>query len=142
MRIEHFEKNLRKRAERSGLQYELFGPAEEDLIEQAERKLGLVLPDQVRLFYFHHNGLSIVKPRCEVLPLEQLSRDHNGMIPFAIFEDQRLLCFDSSELNQAGQWSIINCETGYRITLTMASFWSNKVFAWIDSQRPIWKEFD
>ncbi|AEI63946.1 hypothetical protein LILAB_10175 [Corallococcus macrosporus] len=25
------------------------------------------------------------------------------------------------------------------MTLTMASFWSNKVFAWVDQRRPIWE---
>ncbi|NVJ17578.1 hypothetical protein [Myxococcus sp. AM010] len=30
-------------------------------------------------------------------------------------------------------------DTGDRVTLTMASFWSNKVFAWVDQRRPIWE---
>ena len=30
-------------------------------------------------------------------------------------------------------------DTGDCVTLTMASFWSNKVFAWVDKRRPIWE---
>ncbi|WIG93856.1 hypothetical protein [Myxococcus sp. SDU36] len=39
-----------------------------------------------------------------------------------------------------GQWlGAPGVDSGDHVALTMASFWSNKVFAWVDQRRPIWE---
>ena len=49
------------------------------------------------------------------------------------------LGFDLRRRNDAEQWDILNVDTGFRVTLTMASFWSNKVLAWVDKRRAVWE---
>jgi len=46
--------------------------------------------------------------------------------------------FDTSHLNNVGQWYVFFFESRYQVTLTMASFWSNKIWNWIDKNRAIW----
>ena len=49
------------------------------------------------------------------------------------------LGFDTRSRNDADPWDIVTVDTGFLVTLTMASFWSNKVLAWVDSRRPVWR---
>ena len=120
--------------------FHLCDPASEDEISVTERRLAISLPHQIKLSYQHYNGFSVENPPLEILPLNALSYQADSKIHFATFNKSAKVCFDSNSLNQAGQWSILNCQDDYLITLTMASFWSNKVFAWIDKRRKIWTE--
>jgi hypothetical protein len=46
--------------------------------------------------------------------------------------------------NAADQWFIVGLSEGYQITFTMASFWSSKVWGWLERGRRIWSvtEYD
>lgn len=50
------------------------------------------------------------------------------------------IVFDKSITNEAGEWNIINRETGFVITKTLSSFLHNKVWAWLDRSRCVWEE--
>jgi hypothetical protein len=141
MRLEEIETNLRKRQERSKLQFTLNPGANLELICEAETRLGH-LPDQVRLFYSHFNGVSVEAPDLRIERIENLRKDKEGRIPFCRLGQDIILSFDANEINEAGQWTIKNHETSYLVTLTMASFWSNKIFGWLDRERHIWEPED
>lgn len=138
MRIEEFETNLKKRQGRSRLQFTLNPGANPELISEAESRLGH-LPDQVRLFYSHVNGFSVEAPALKIERIENLRKDKEGTIPFCRLGQDIILSFDANEINEAGQWTIQNHETSHVVTLTMASFWSNKIFGWLDRERRIWE---
>ena len=139
MKLEEFETNLKKRAEQSQVQYVLNPAASAQQILDAEKRLGK-LPRQVCLFYSHFNGLLISQPFLEIFSLEHLYKDQNGKVPFCTFGDEATLCFNTIRLNEADQWTIENYKSQYVITLSMASFWSNKIFVWLDHRRHIWEE--
>lgn len=84
--------------------------------------------------------MRVEEPPLEVLPVDRLQCDDNGRVLFAAIDETHRLCFESAQSNVAGQWTITNQETGYVVTLTMPSFWSNKVFAWLDRRRTIWEQ--
>jgi hypothetical protein len=137
--LEDFPLRLEELARRKGVEYELGVPISEEEMREVEVFLGVTFPEQVRMFYRNFNGFSVKNPRLEILPIEKLIRDSAGRLLFATMEHGRLIYFETSRTNQAGQWDIV-AENGYRITLTMASFWSNKVWAWLDKSRPIWRD--
>jgi hypothetical protein len=139
MKLEEFETSLKNRAERSRVQYTLNPAASAQEILDAEVRLGK-LPEQVCLFYSRFNGLLISQPFLEILSLESLNKDQNGKVPFCTFGNEATLCFNTTGLNEADQWTIENYKSQYVVTLTMASFWSNKIFAWLDQRRHIWEE--
>lgn len=138
MRIEEFESNLKKRRERNGLQFTLNTGATPELISEAEMSLGH-LPEQVRLFYSHFNGCTVDAPALRIEPIENLRKDEEGKIPFCRLGQDIVLSFEANKINKAGQWTIQNHDTSYVVTLTMASFWSNKIFGWLDRERRIWE---
>lgn len=113
-------------------------PAPASVVADAEKRLGLTFPDQVRWLYESCNGLSVRTPALVVRSLEELALGADGLIPFATFDAEHVVAFDTSKLNAASQWSIVNAATGFVVTLTAASFWSNKMPAWLRSQRPVW----
>ncbi|MDP9380074.1 MAG: SMI1/KNR4 family protein [Chloroflexota bacterium] len=138
MQLEHVARHLRRREREWGLEYSLGAPAPESAIQQAQRRLGVALPTQVERFYRYYDGLSAADPPLEVFPLERLAFVHRDRLRFAVVDGRHDLCFDVSGVNEAGQWDIVVAATGYRVTMTMASFWSNKLWAWIDQRRAIW----
>lgn len=138
MRIEEFESNLKKRRERNGLQFTLNTGASPELISEAEMSLGH-LPEQVRLFYSHFNSCTVDTPALRIEPIEDLRKDEEGKIPFCRLGQDIVLSFEANKINEAGQWTIQNHDTSYVVTLTMASFWSNKIFGWLDRERRIWE---
>jgi hypothetical protein len=141
MRIEDLETNLKKRQERNRLQFTLDIGASPEVINEAEAQLG-GLPEQVRLFYSHFNGLSVESPALTIERIEDLRKDNEGRIPFCRLGQEIILSFDATKFNEAGQWTIQNHDTSYIVTLTMASFWSNKIFGWLDRERHIWEPED
>ena len=98
------------------------------------------MPQQVKWFYLLCNGLKVEAPPLEIKSIEDLYTDKTGKIIFAIFDKRHRICFDVSKNNAASQWDILNYDNGFIVTLTMASFWTNKIFAWLDKRRTIWKE--
>lgn len=138
MHLSHLEGNFRKRSERSGLVYSLVPAASESEIADAESRLRATLPDQVKAFYQLCNGLSVDEPALVVFSLGELERADSRIV-FAVFDRRHRLAFDCSYVNAAGQWDILNAADDYRVTLTFSSFWSNKMWAWIDSRRPVWR---
>ena len=140
MHIDHFIPNLRKRAEKNGLDIITENPAIDTAIAAYEERNEILIPEQVRWFYQKCNGLRVESPPLYVKPIEKLHADETGKTIFSIFDGQHRICFDTSKIYDAAQWDILNYDTGFLVTLTMASFWTNKVFAWLDRQRTIWKE--
>lgn len=139
MIIEHFQTNLLKREKKVGLHFSLGAPASDELIENTESRLRVKFPFQVALFYRNYNGLYIEEPHLKVFELENLHLV-DKRIHFAIVGEGHNLYLDTSRINNADQWDIVVDESDYIVTLTFASFWSNKIFAWVDKQRTIWKE--
>ncbi len=139
MNIDHLIGNFEKRRVKKNLVYKIGEPASENQIKNVEAKLEVLFPDQLRMFYSHYNGLKVEEPPLEIFNVEKLVKINN-LIHFSNINKDIKICFDCKELNQAKQWNIINYDDGYRITLTFASFWSNKIWAWIDKKREIWAE--
>ena len=133
MNLNDFKINLDKLS--SG--YEIGGPASEVDFALHESRLGILLPEQVKQFYRFANGIKVSMPRMEVYPLSEIE-NIGGHLFFCKFAGIHELAFDASELNAANQWNIVNANTGYLVTLTMASFWSNKVWVWLRQRREIW----
>ncbi|AKQ70393.1 hypothetical protein A176_007305 [Myxococcus hansupus] len=112
-------------------------PATPGALRALSERLGEPLPPQVEWFWGAHDGLVIQEPRLHILACGQWA-PVNGLMHFATFDDTHRLGFDLRRRNEADQWDILNVETGFRVTLTMASFWSNKVLAWVDKRRAVW----
>ncbi len=140
MNLIHLSGNFDKRARKYGLQYQLGMPAIQEQIAQAEQNLSVTFSDQIRMFYSTCNGLVVQEPHLEIFSLEHLIKEEH-MLHFAVINRNHQLCFDCSHLNEANQWNIIHYHDGYIITFTFASFWSNKIWAWIDKKREIWRPF-
>ena len=103
--------------------------------------LGVSPPDSVIELFLTINGLLISKPRhFQLLKLSDTKILEDRYLLFAIINENELICFDMSSLNAAGEWDIINHSNGNIITKTLASFLTNKIWAWVDRSRTIWKE--
>jgi cell wall assembly regulator SMI1 len=116
-------------------------PATTSQIGGAEARLGIRLPEPVRYFYHHYNGLSVSDPALTVFPLNELAFLTPRYLRFATVDHRHRLCFDVSHVNQAQQWDICSFPDGYVVTLTMASFWGNKLWHWLDHRHPIWESW-
>jgi len=121
------------------LTYFLANPALDGEIARTEQLLGVSFPEQVNNFYRHFNGLRVDVPYLEIFPLERLSYATPERLHFATLDGSQHLYFDVSHINEAEQWDIVAAD-GFCLTLTMASFWSNRMWSWIEKQRAIWKE--
>ncbi len=139
MHIEDVAGHLKRREAQRGLCYTFGIPATPDLTTATEARLGISFPQQVTRFYRHYDGIRIEEPPLEVLPVARFTFVAPQRLHFATVDESHLLGFDTSAFNEAGQWKIVDIESDYRVTLTMASFWSNKIWAWIDKRRTIWK---
>jgi len=65
-------------------------------------------------------------------------KQNDNLISLAKIEKHNI-SIDISEKNLAGEYNIVNGDTGYIITKTLASFLNNKIWAWLDRGRNIWK---
>ena len=139
MHLEQIRLNFEKRHGSTGLQATLQPGATEAALQATEDRLGCRLPDQVRTFYLQHNGLSVDNPRFEILSMSDLILDNRLLIHFATADGTARICFDCSRYNEAGQWDIVESETGTRITYTMGSFWTIKMWKWIDRRVRFWQ---
>lgn len=141
MDLSQIERRLESLSEENGFSFSLGRGASEIQIHDTELRLTIRLPEQVKLFYSHYNGLRVSNPKLNVLALERLSFHSINRLHFAVLDDRHNVYFDVSGTNAANQWNI-SSEDGYLITLTMASFWSNKIWAWIKHRKAIWKDED
>jgi hypothetical protein len=139
MQLEHFALRFEKLSESLGLKYSLGEPTSESDVSQTAANLGVSFPAQVVLFYKYFNGLRVENPPLEVLPIERLNFAFPNRLHFATFDGNRCLFFDTSHINNAEQWDVVT-KNGFCVTLTMASFWSNKIWAWVERKRAIWEE--
>ena len=98
-------------------------------------------PESVKTLYSKVNGLKITEPRAfELLKLKEIILIDDRYLLFALMNENQKICFDTSSYNTANEWDIIEIENKYIITRTLASFLTNKIWAWIDRSRTIWKE--
>lgn len=140
VKLEQFSVNFEKRHNVAGLRATLRPAASASAFESAEARIGRSLPNQVHAFYSQCNGFVVQEPPFEVLPIENLFIDDQSHIHFATANGLHRIAFDCSHLNEATQWDIIDAATGRRITFTMASFWSNKIWKWIDRRQEFWRD--
>ena len=139
MLLEQIPSRFKNLSSHRALKHYLASPASEAEIMEAERRLGVSFPAQVKSFYQHYNGLSVDDPQLEVLPIERIDFASPKLLHFATLDGRHNLYFDVSKMNDADQWDIVNTD-GFPVTVTMASFWTNRMWAWIDKRRAIWKE--
>jgi len=139
MHLKDFRRELEKRAAKWEMAYTLHPPASEDQVTETEQRLGVTFHEQVRRFYLFCDGFEICVPHFQVNSISRLSYVRASLIHLATVDHEHRLAFDTSALNEAGQWSVVNVDTGFRVTYTMASIWSNKVWVWVDWGRRIWE---
>ena len=108
----HLDQVLKRFAALKDTVYRLNAGASEMELRETERRLSLEFPEQVRAFWTSINGLTVKDPPFEVLPLAHFSGDA-GLLVFARCNDNVRIAFDTSTKNVAGQWSIVNADTGY-----------------------------
>ena len=138
MQIEHLIQRLERLSRERQLKFSVGDGASVEEIAHTEHRLGLKFPEQVKLFYRSLNGLVVEEPSLRIVELKGLEFVSPAMLHFARFDGRHRMFFNVSGINDAGQWDIL-AEDGYRITMTMASFWSNKIWAWIENGRAVWK---
>lgn len=139
MYLEHVARKFERLQWQRGIISSLGNPASENLISQVENNLGVSFPTKVAVFYKHFNGLRVQDPRVEILPVEQLKFVFPNRLNFATFDHSNRVFFDTSQINEAGQWNIL-AEDGFFITLTMPSLWSAHIWGWVEWRRVIWEE--
>ena len=139
MHLEHFRARFEKLSKERDFIYFLAEKAIEQEVAEIESKLKISFPAQVKLFYESFNGLKVNFPKLEIFPVENLKFLSKNRLNFAVIDENHRLFFDTSYYNEANQWNIV-ADDDFLVTLTMASFWSNKIWAWIEKERKIWKE--
>lgn len=139
MTLDQLERNLVERQSTQRLRYELGPPATEQQLRSAEGRLNAQMPRQVRLFYSTYNGPEVALPALAISPIEALVRDNEDLVHFATFDGDHHVYFNVGRENVAEQWDVLGPDRQSRITMTMASFWSNKIWKWIDREGPIWR---
>lgn len=137
MQLDIFAASLLRRSETRSLEYELRTPKDSSEVVVELSRLVPHWPTPIVEFYQFCDGFQISNPHLDVAPVERLRVD-GGKIPFATFDHQHRVAFDPSSINVADQWDIVNAETGFLVTHTMASFITNKVWAWVDRGKRIW----
>lgn len=141
MNIIDFEKGLLKlKNQKDDFEYKMFSKIDSSDFENFERESALLVPKKIKEFYMTINGFETENPSFKMVSLQDWNVNENGLLRFATFNDCEAIVFDTNKLNSAGQWTIIHRESGYEITLSMSSFWSNKIWHWIRNRKEIWKE--
>jgi cell wall assembly regulator SMI1 len=136
--IQHVAVHLHRRAASHGWEVRIGAPASDEDLQQAESRLGVQFPEQMKVFYRHYDGLSVAAPAIVVHRLADLSWTSPSALRFATLDNQHDLHLDTSHLNVADQWDVVSSDNGEIVTRTWASFWSNKLWAWVDKGRAIW----
>lgn len=105
-----------------------------------EKENSLIIPEKIKEFYQIINGFETKNPLFEMLPLEKWIKNNDGFIHFATFNNCERIGFDTNRLNTANQWTIVNLANRFELTLSMSSFWSNKIWHWLKDQKKIWED--
>lgn len=141
MNLKDFKQNLQKVKDSNEKFTFSFGDkAGNETFEKVEKALGISIPDKTKEFYRFHNGFITHQPDFELLPLENWTCIEKDKIHLATFDNEIKIYFESSKINSANQWTINTHKTDYVITLSMSSFWSNKIWHWLKNERKIWKD--
>ena len=137
--INSFQKAIQKRLEENLIQIENLKD-EKNLINN-EDTINLNFPADVLFVLKNLQSINIKYPRSFCFySVSNVKVIENHFLQFALLNDTQRICFDTSKINSAGEWDIINYENKYLITMTMSSFLVNKVWAWLDRGRHIWEE--
>ena len=140
MELKDFKIRIDKvKAENLSFTYNLNDGASKSEIERLEERIGQKIPNSIQAFWTKFNGLETKNPALKISKLSEFNLD-NGLIHFATFNDNTMVHFDTKNLNSAGEWSIVNPESNYTLTLTMSSFWSNKIWHWLTHKTKIWDD--
>lgn len=106
-----------------------------------EKMLAFKPPKMIINFLSELNGLTIILPRyIKILSPDSIKIIDDRYLMFALIQDKIQICFDMKVLNVANEWDVISYTDKYIITQTTSSFLTNKIWAWIDRGREIWKE--
>ena len=73
----------------------------------------------------------------ELLGVNDIELLENRFLKFSIINNNEIICFDTLEINSAGEWDILNYNNKFVITKTIPSFLTNKIWAWIDRDKNI-----
>lgn len=139
--IEEFKKALEKRSRANRIKYSIKGSTKDLSNEIINSSLAYKMPDKTLKFLLEVNGIEIISPReLRFLSISELRFEISNYLVFAIINNNEVIAFDTSKINQAEEWDIINIRNEYIITKTVRSFLTNKVWAWIDRGRPIWEQ--
>ena len=139
MKLLDFEKAcLKLKSQNPSFKYEFNKSLTEKEIKIFENQLKINIPVKVKEFYLQFNGLKTHNPKLEILSMEKWLVNESNQIQFAIFNESNTACFDITKINSAGEWTIINPDIDKEITLTISSFWSNKIWHWLKFKREIW----
>lgn len=106
MHLHDFQREFVKRAQRIGLNYDVWPGASDEQLQATEQRLDVTFHEQIRRFYSFCNGFVVRNPHFEVLPLEELEFIQANLIHICTVDHCHQLCFDTSELNEQGQWFI------------------------------------
>jgi len=115
-------------------------PATPDLLAEVESRVGLALPQPVRAFWQAFDGIEVVDPPFQIHQLANLTYS-GSLLTFCRCNHEHSLAF-RTVVNEAGEWSIVNAETAFTVTMTMASFAVTRMWSWLLQRRPIWQEED
>lgn len=138
MYIEDFIQQLDKlKQNKKEFRYTLGKNLQVDDFNSIEKKLKITIPDKIKDFYLVANGLITNNPEFEIVTIDSWEVN-SEYIHFATFDQIHKIHFRISEVNQAGEWTICNLADSYEITLTISSFWSNKIWQWIMKNKKIW----
>jgi hypothetical protein len=140
MQIEHFIKRLEKlSASNSTFVFMPGNLLKVDDFNKIEDSLKITIPAKVKDFYLVANGLKTINPTFEIIDLLRWTND-DGLIHFATFDELIKIYFKATELNDAGEWTIFCKYNNYDLTLTISSFWSNKLWHWLEQEHNIWED--
>lgn len=141
MKLTDLKTTLEKiRSKDPSFDFQLNEGADHQTFKSVENRFGLTIPQKTKDFFRTYNGLKTISPDLLILPIQDWTRTEDGLIHFSTFDRQVKIYFDSKEINPAAQWTITNPSEDYHLTLTMSSFWSNKIFHWIRDKKEIWKD--
>lgn len=125
------------RLEATGHSVQLAPPASEEAISETQVRLGLSFPEPVSRYWKAFDGLVVIDPQLEILPLAKFKLV-SGLLFFSTLNRHIELAFRTDCLNVAGQWSILIVGTNEQLTFTLQSFWSIHIWHWLERRRTIW----
>lgn len=119
--------------------YEVNSAVTQCEVDDVSTKLEIFFPQKVLNFYSTYNGLSVNKMEFRLHPLRDLNFVTSTLVHFCSIGEVQL-CFETKDINCAEQWDIVEAETGYIVTHTMASFLTMQMWKWLRHSREFWKE--